>query len=290
MITFSHRQRSLALFFSASAYVAWFSGLGERLDAQSIVGSPTPTLTLAPRPLPPRVGSVIKRDPFASAPSEDPPEPLAVPQSQSASQDLSPGYTSVQNLAGAPPVPDPETGATSVGQQSESSDARIASSALTLVVRATIVGANPVAYVANGSMMDIVRIGDRLGDRRVAKIDLRGLAFADGTRLDLIGNFEAPISRPKRRAATGGATIRLDDLRKLLGIARLQSPPLAPPAGATVVTATAAPPVPAGTFPTPGPLPTVDRRGIPVGTNPTFDPTAPTPYPEPYPYAPPARH
>ncbi|GAC1530335.1 MAG: hypothetical protein NVS2B8_18380 [Vulcanimicrobiaceae bacterium] len=154
--------------------------------------------------------------------------------------------------------------------------------------RATIVGRNPVAYVANGNVMDIVRIGDRLGDHRVAKIDLRGIAFADGLRLDLPGNFEAPPA--KRAASGGGVTIKLDDLRKLLAGPRAAGP-LAPPAGANPGTvATAVPtPAPTGTFPTPGPLPTIDQRGIPPGTNPTFDPTAPTPYPEPYPYAPPAR-
>ena len=289
MITFTHRQRSLVLFFSASAYIAWFSGLGERLDAQSLVGTPAPTLTLAPRALPPRVGSMITRDPFAAAPSEDRPESPTAPQTESAPRAFSPGYTTVPNIAGAPPVPDPGVGTTIVAEQNLPDDVRPSSAAMILVVRATIVGANPVAYVANGSMMDIVRIGDRLGDRRVAKIDLRGLAFADGSRLNLAGSFEAPPAPPKRRVAAGGATIRLDDLRKLLGVAQSQSPPLAPRAGATTVTATAAPPAPAGTFPTPGPLPTVNQRGVPVGTNPTFDPTGPTPYPEPYPYAPPAR-
>ena len=290
MITFTHRQRSLVLFFSASAYIAWFSGLGERLDAQSLVGTPTPMLTLAPRELPPRVANIIKRDPFAAAPSEDRPEPPPAPQYESASRSFSPGYATVPNLAEAPAVPDPGVGTTIVAQQGAPDGVRPASVEMTLVVRATIVGANPVAYVANGSTMDIVRVGDRLGDRRVAKIDLRGLAFADGSRLDLVGNFEAPPARPKRRVAAGGATIRLDDLRRLLGVAQAQSPPLAPPAGAPTVTATAMPPAPAGTFPTPGPLPTVNQRGVPVGTNPTFDPTGPTPYPEPYPYAPPARH
>lgn len=288
MISFTHRQRSLALFFSASAYIAWFSGLGERLDARSL-GAPAPMLTLAPRALPPAVGSVILRDPFAAAPSEDRPEPPPAPRAMNASAAFTSGYTSVPNLAGAPPVPDPGNGTTLVAQQSAPNDVRPASSAMTLVVRATIVGSNPVAYVANGSMMDIVRIGDRLGDRRVAKIDLRGLAFADGSRLELVGSFEAPPAPSRRQVTTGGVTIRLDDLRKLLGVAHAQSPPLAPSTGATVVTPTAAPPKPAGTFPTPGPLPTVNQRGVPVGTNPTFDPTGPTPYPEPYPYAPPAR-
>ncbi len=289
MITFTNRQRSLALFLSASAYIAWFSGLGERLDAQSLVGTPAPTLTLAPRALPPRVGSMIKRDPFAAAPSEDRPEEAPASQAENASRSYTPGYTTVPNLVGAPSVPDPGVGTTIVDQRGAPGEVRMTSAATTLDVRATIVGANPVAYVANGTMMDIVRIGDRLGDRRVAKIDLRGLAFADGSRLDLAGSFEAPPAPPKRRVAASEATIRLDDLRKLLGVAQAQSPPLAPPAGAGAVTATAAPPAPAGTFPSPGPLPTVNQRGVPVGTNPTFDPTGPTPYPEPYPYAPSAR-
>jgi hypothetical protein len=36
--------------------------------------------------------------------------------------------------------------------------------------------------------------------------------------------------------------------------------------------------------------PTVNMQGLPVGVNPTADPNGPTPYPNPYPYAPPVRH
>lgn len=285
MIALTPRQRSLVLFLSASSYIAWFSGLGERLDAQGISGSPSPGMTIEPRPLPPRVNTVIRRDPFAGAPAS-----TETSQSMGASRTRTLAYDSganipnvsggasnsagsVPDIGGAQPYPTSET------------DPRGNGSSLTLVVRATITGTNPVAYVANGTMMDIVRVGDRLGDRRIAKIDLRGLAFTDGSRLDLPGNFDAT---PAPRGGNDAVTIKLEDLRKLLVGARA-NPPLAPPAG-TNPTALAVPkPAPTNTFPTPGPLPTVNQRGIPVGTNPTFDPNAPTPYPETYPYAPPAR-
>ncbi len=283
MIALTRRQRSLVLFFSASGYIAWFSGLGERLDAQGIIGTPVPALTLGPRAMPPRVASVIRRDPFAGAPErpdDQPPARTAGPGMPGMPAN-GPGGV-VPNPAGAVPDPGMPAGTTIA---SVASDTRSAGPTLTLVVRATIIGPNPVAYVANGRAMDIVRVGDRLGDRRVAKIDLRGLAFSDGSRLDLPGNFDAT---PAPRREAGGVTIRLDDLRALLGVARPHGP-LASPARASAGATAAPTPAPAGTFPTPGPLPTVNQRGIPVGTNPTFDPTAPTPYPEPYPYAPPVR-
>ncbi len=276
-MTLTRRQRSLVLFFSASSYLAWFSGVGDRLDAEGIVGTPMPSMTIVPRSAPPRVNAIIRRDPFAGAPAPrdggaDAPSHDRTYNADSSAPALGGPAPAgvVPDIAGAPPA---------------GIDARPQEAPLTLVVRATITGPNPVAYVANGTMMDIVRIGDRLGDRRVAKIDLRGLAFADGSRLDLPGNFEAPRA-PVRAAA--GVTIKLDDLRKLLLGTRGESP-LAPPAGANPATVTNPMPVPTGTFPTPGPLPTVNQRGVPVGTNPTFDPSAPTPYPEAYPYAPPAR-
>ncbi len=277
MIALTRRQRSLALFFSASSYLAWFSGVGDRLDAQGIAGTPMPSLTIAPRSAPPRVNAIIRRDPFAGAPAPrdaggDAPSrdrPYNADASASAVGGPAPGGT-VPDIAGALPA---------------GIDARPQEAPLTLVVRATITGPNPVAYVANGTMMDIVRIGDRLGDRRVAKIDLRGLAFADGSRLDLLGNFEV---RPAPVRAAGGVTIKLDDLRKLLLGTRAEAP-LAPPAGTNPATVASPAPSATGSFPTPGPLPTVNQRGVPVGTNPTFDPSAPTPYPEAYPYAPPAR-
>jgi len=288
MIGLTRTQRTLVLFFSASAYIAWFSGLGERIEAQGVTRSPAPSLTVAPRNAPPRVNAIIRRDPFAGAPvrveddrrSSQGPRAARVPTHDPGSALVNaPGVSAagggVPDVGGTASVPNP------------ASDPRGAAvgASLTLVVRATITGANPVAYVANGTMMDIVRVGDRLGDRRIAKIDLRGLAFSDGSRLDLPGNFDAT---PAPRVASNVVTLKIDDLRKLILGTRSLSP-LAPPAAPPAQTLATSTPAPTGTFPSPGPLPTVNQRGIPVGTNPTFDPHAPTPYPEPYPYAPPAR-
>ena len=277
MIAVTRAQRTGLLFISASAYLAWFSGFDGRLEAQGIERAQAPILTIVPRGKPPQVGSIIRRDPFDGAPQS----PL-------------------QRVAGtndAPPERGPSpTERTMVPNISESSgDPTLAGVAEpsqgevgaleTLVVRATIVGANPVAYVANGSAMDIVRVGDRLGDRRIARIDLRGIAFSDGSRLDLPGAFIATPTPQKRAAAV---TIKLADLRRLLLRPTAQTPPLAPPNGAPAAPVGIATPA-AATYPTPGPLPTIDPRGIPVGTNPTPDANGPTPYPNPYPYAPPHR-
>lgn len=276
MIALSRAQRGALLFVSASAYLAWYSGLGEPLEAQGIARGSTTTLALIPHGEPGRLATLIRRDPFSGAPVTATPEdrPLFATAPTAPRPNL-PSNETVANLA----VPDIATrdGAPEVG------------SAQLLVVRATIVGSNPVAYVANGSMMDIVRIGDRLGDRRIGTIDLRGIAFTDGSRLDLPDAFVAPPRAPARTPAT--VTIKLEDLRKLVLRPRAQSPPLAPGAGlrgAPQVLPLVAIPAPTGTFPSPGPLPTIDARGIPVGTNPTPDANGPTPYPNPYPYAPPA--
>jgi hypothetical protein len=153
------------------------------------------------------------------------------------------------------------------------------SPAMQVSVRATIVGPNPVAYVENGAVMDIVRVGDTLGDQRIVRIDLRGISFSDGSRLDLPDAYAA--TPPPARASDSAITLRLAEIRRLLAPKQAQVAPAAtPPAGVPS-------PSPSATYPTPGPLPTVNAQGIPVGVNPTFDPTAPTPYPYPYPYAPP---
>lgn len=279
MIALTRAQRAALLFVSASAYLAWFSGFDERLEAQGIGGTPTPTLTIVSRAAPRRVASVIVRDPFAGGP---------ISGAESAAADSGPEVDASSTLSGnqVTTVPNIATSGGSSGFPSgvELASNRDAGNPETLVVRATIVGSNPVAYVANGSTMDIVRIGDRLGERRIAKIDIRGIAFADGSRLDLPGAF---IATPAPQKPNSSITLKLEDLRKL--VRRAERPPLAPGAGsATLATAPAASPSPA-TYPTPGPLPTIDPRGIPVGTNPTPDASGPTPYPNPYPYAPPRR-
>ena len=272
-LTLTARQRSLLLFLSASGYTAWFSGLGERTDAGELGAVSQPFATVGVRADLPRVASLIVRDPFAGKPSVGPAR--VMPDRSHPANDAD--ADSAVPLARAPGKSDgvvvPDIAGAGAGLP-----------ALTLVLRATIVGPNPIAYVANGTAMDIVRVGDTLGERRVTKIDLRGIAFDDGTRLDLPVAYLA-TPQPARRRSASDDRISLEALRRLLLPAR--------EANAARNTATQAPPpqpAQTETVPTPGALPTVDMRGLPVGVNPTSDPNGPTPYPNPYPYAPPAHH
>jgi len=206
-----------------------------------------------------RLVDAIVRDPFAGAPDGDAP---ALPTSPSASDA---GTVGVR-------VPDIDTVAGN------------AAPATQLVVRAAIVGPNPVAYVDDGSGMQLVRIGDVVGGRNVSAIDLQGVAFADGTRLDLApapAHEDAPDlfrARPRARAAR---------------MVRAHRTSAAPPGAASTIpasprTETATPsPAPELLYPTPGPLRTADARGLAPGVNPTPDFFDPTPFAYPYPYAPP---
>lgn len=279
MIAITRAQRMALLFASASAYIAWFSGFDGRLEAQGLVGAPTPMLTIVPRGAPPRVGSIIHRDPFDGAPRNPSESVAATAEIPTEREGRATELVTVPNISvsnGDPTLAD-----------TANSPNRNAGDSETLVVRATIVGRNPVAYVANGSAMDIVRVGDRLGDRRIGRIDLRGIAFSDGSRLDLPGVF---IATPAPRKSGSTVTIKLADLRRLLLRPSAQTPPASPQNTVLSPTAPVSVATPlAPTYPTPGPLPTIDPRGIPVGTNPTPDANGPTPYPNPYPYAPPRR-
>jgi hypothetical protein len=261
--TLTRRARGLLLFLSAASYTAWFSGLGDRTDAAGFDAGYPASLSTPHFDTAPPVAAVIARDPFAGAPSHDGGSKPAGPASTLADDSAVP-----QRIAGsAPSVVVPNIG-----------DIANASVPLPLVVRATIVGSNPVAYVENGTAMDIVRVGDTLGELRVVKIDLSGLTFADGSRLELPG--AAAVSAPPTPQPVSVAE-RLDQIRVLLTKLDARSE------RNTAPRATAAP-APSETpgFPSPAPLATVDARGIPVGVNPTSDPSAPTPYPDPYPYAP----
>jgi hypothetical protein len=147
-----------------------------------------------------------------------------------------------------------------------------AAQAAPAVVRATLVGAQPVAYVDDGTGMQIVRIGDVVGGRNVVAIDLRGVALADGTRLDLPGSARReppPAAAPPARR-TPSPHPNAQDVPDATRSPR--SPPSESP-----------PPLAA----TPAPLRTPDSRGLPPGVNPTPDAFGATPLPYPYPYAPP---
>jgi hypothetical protein len=286
-VSLTSRQRATLLFLSASGYIAWFSGLGDRIEAQGLGPSETATFTIAQPGRVPNVAGVIRRDPFAGKPPERATAGL-MPSSALRSEGFTAlgddrantrGDAALAIASGSAGVTVPNIGA------EPSVVAQVSAPTLTLALRATITGPNPVAYVANGSVMDIVRVGDTLGDRRIAKIDLRGIAFADGTRLDLPEISLSSPRQPATRAPHPSAprTLTIGDLRRLL-LPRRAEPAAVPDAPTMPV------PSPTYNYPTPGPLPTIDQRGLPVGVNPTPDPNAPTAYPYPYPYAPPVPH
>jgi hypothetical protein len=240
------------------------------LEAQGIAGPRIVAMTMTPAPSVPRVASQIVRDPFAGSPQAAPDRSAAnassaapQPEPPAVANDAGDANGSVPKIAGAGVPP----GAS-------------ATEPMTLTVRATIVGRTSVAYVANGSAMDIVRVGDSLGDRRIAAIDLEGIAFTDGSRLDLVASYEAtPAPPPVRKNAID---LRIDQLRKLFARtspgSAAQVAPTQPPIEAPQTEA----PV------TPAPLRTTDTTGLAPGSNPTPDLSDPTAYPYPYPY--PAAH
>jgi hypothetical protein len=135
-----------------------------------------------------------------------------------------------------------------------------------LLVKATIVGSSPVAYVADGPTMHVVTTGDYLAGRRVSEIDATGILLDDGTRLELSGSYAAPTGRQVKPLKRG--------LREQPSSA---TPIVVPSASVSTFLQTA---------PTPGPLPTIKRGAFPVGAAPTSDASAPTAFPYPYPYSP----
>jgi hypothetical protein len=167
---------------------------------------------------------------------------------------------------------------------------------LQIAVRATITGAHPVAYVAEGADLQIVRVGDIVAGRRVAEIDLRGLALSDGLRVDLPESYLAtPQPAPAGEPDVGSALSDLARLRSVVrerGAAPAPTPVAAPaattlPAAAGPAEAGAGAPGAASASATPAPIRTVDSRGIAPGVNPTPDTVDPTAFPYPYPYPPP---
>jgi hypothetical protein len=113
----------------------------------------------------------------------------------------------------------------------------------------------------------------------VRHIDLQGIALSDGSRLDLPGTFVA--TPPPETGGPPNVVVPISDLRRLLaaqqagnGVPATSGPQAAPTSAITPG------------YPSPGPLPTVDQRGIPVGVSPTPDVNDPTAFPYPYPYAP----
>jgi hypothetical protein len=123
-------------------------------------------------------------------------------------------------------------------------------------------------------------VGDIVAGRRVAAIDLRGLALSDGLRVDLPESYlatpqpaaasEPDIQNAHERAAVPEAALT----PAAIPAAAIPAEPGAPAAGAASASAT------------PAPLRTVDSRGLSPGVNPTPDTVDPTAFPYPYPYPP----
>jgi hypothetical protein len=110
--------------------------------------------------------------------------------------------------------------------------------------------------------MTIVRPGDVVSGLRVRLIDLRGIVFDDGTRLELPDrSTSSDAAATPASAAPRPHTSQASPLPSAL--------PSASPAD-----------------PTPGPLPTPKSGSYPLGVRPSSDPAAPTAFPYPYPYAP----
>jgi hypothetical protein len=251
----SKRGRTVLLFLSAANYTAWFSGLGERGDAQGMTGA-SAFLTLERfTPRSSNIALAISRDPFDGLR-----KPITLPKAN----------TTTAGTSEDPLVPDIAVGS-------------LGPAAVRLAVHATITGPNPVAYVGDGASMDIVRVGDTLGGQRVAAIDLRGIAFTSGARLDL-PDGQALKPQPPRQQNDRTVLFRLSDLQRLFGTRQTTQPQ---PDGSPTAAATTAQPSAAVTDEPPAPLRTADARGFAVGTNPVPDSGSATPEPYPYPYAPP---
>jgi hypothetical protein len=264
-LTLTRTQRSILLFLSASSLIAWFSGTGGRgLAAQDIESAGPAAFVVIPRVRPPNVLSVVRRDPFAGG---------AAALADDDAGTIAPAYADTA-AAGDDDLSVPDIAVAQLPQRQSP-----------VTVRATIVGSNPIAYVDTGSAMDIVRVGDTLGNRRIVAIDLRGISFDDRSRLDLPDGDEATPSPVGIALRTSGSTPH-DRPRLRAPHDRRSSAPQAPVSASTPLMPAAAGVSPAPLYPTPGPLRTVDRSGLQPGANPTPDLTDPTAFPYPYPYAP----
>jgi len=189
------------------------------------------------------VVAAIRRDPFAGAPSHPHPAP-------SPTHGLSlDEFSDFVALAGSSEPAPPET---------------------EFVLKATIVGAAPVAYLASGMTMRIVRVGDMVGGRKVESIDARGIQLSGSMRLELATSATPRLTSAPRRAS-----------RSPFSAARVRD------FAASSTSAPSAPSFPGSAPPTtPGPPPTIRPGAYPLGSRPSSDPSAPTALPYPYPYPP----
>jgi hypothetical protein len=251
-LALSRRQRAALLTASATAYVISSGPFGEALLARGQEVPPSATLSVPRLGHSPPVERAIRRDPFAGKPLARPAPPQSVA-----------GIT-VPDIAGPPPEP--------AGPIADSN-------VTTLELKATIAGEHPVAYVQDGTAIDIVHVGSKLGERTIKRIGLHGIGFSDNSTLEL-SSRESSREDPASRTRGTGTTI--DELRLLLLQAlrgRANAVPAASPSG---LPAPARPsPAAFATLPPPGPLPTIVPDFLPVGVSPTADPNGPTPYPLP---------
>jgi hypothetical protein len=189
------------------------------------------------------VVAAIRRDPFSGAPNH--PHPAASPMHGLNLDD----FADFVALAGSSEPPPAET---------------------EFVLKATIVGAAPVAYLASGTAMRIVRVGDMVGGRKVDSIDARGIELSGSMRLELAASATPHLTSAPRRAS-----------RPPFNAARVRD------FAASSTSASSAPSL-AGSEPptTPGPPPTIRPGAYPLGSRPSSDPSAPTALPYPYPYPP----
>ncbi len=190
------------------------------------------------------IDRLIRRDPFAAAPR------TKSTKTDVTSRDAMPP-TDIEDVPVDPPAVTPE-----------------------INVKATIVGSSPVAYVAIGNRLEIVRLGDRLGTHRIVEIDAMGLRFDDGSRFELVAHTASNASPPRQRTRV---MLRLPSRRSARTPPADLPRPVSPQPAQPIAT-------PQPSAQTAGALPTIKAGAFPLGSRPTSDPNAPTAFPYPYPY------
>lgn len=260
MLTITRAQRAALLFTSALMYVVWLIGPTAALNAQDTVAVPDRVALTEPPSIPVRLA--IERDPFAGAPS-----------------DASPGAQSSATFSNFLPHLQPDTRhqellVPNIDAAMEAKGPPPISS--TLVLKATIVGNDSVAYLQDGTSMKIVRVGDPIGERLVRAIDLAGVELDDGSRLEL--QAAGSVHHGRLHAPS----LAEDVARRVEFLLKRQAQNLSgSPAGKLVLPSAADTPRAVDSLVTPGPLPTVVPDPLPIGTSPSNSSPAASPYPLP---------
>ncbi len=252
-LALTRRQRAGLLAISALAYVFGPGLFGETLFAHDGEGSTSAVWSVQRTRHSPPVGTTIRRDPFAGKP---------LPSSERPEFGTS---LRVPDIGQLPP-------ADAAAPEGDLPSA-------TFELKATIAGARAVAYVQNGSAIEIVHVGSRLGERTIRRIGLRGIVFDDGSALGLSARSAAP------RGPVSKARTEFDELRRLIVTTLRHSLPSGASPERATATSRASPPSPStppfATMPPAAALPTIVPDFLPVGVSPTSDPNGPTPYPLP---------